>query len=54
MRSYQMNQVTLYAYKNFTDGNGTPMLQANVTLKSNETFMMDLIEVDPVVASGVF
>jgi|LauGreDrversion4_2_1035121.scaffolds.fasta_scaffold200732_1 hypothetical protein len=54
MRSYQLNQVTIYAYSNFSDGGGNPMLQANITLKSNETVMMDLIEVDPVVAAGVF
>ena len=54
MTSYQMNTVTLYGYSNFTDAIGNPMLQANVTLKSNATVMLDLVEVDPKEAIGVF
>ena len=54
MRSYQMNLVTLYGYANFTDAIGNPMVQANITLKSNATMQLDLIEVDATEAVGVF
>lgn len=54
MRSYQMNQVTIYDYKNFTDAIGNPMEQANITLKSNQTVFLDLFEVDPLEAAAVF
>ncbi len=54
MRSYQMNKVTLYGYKNFTDAKRNPMAQANITLKSNQTVFLDLVEVDPLEASAVF
>lgn len=54
MRSYQLNQVTLYDYKNFTDAIGNPMEQANITLKSNVTVFLDLVEVDPLEAAAVF
>lgn len=54
MRSYQLNQVTLYDYKNFTDAMGNPMEQANITLRSNDTVVLDLVEVDPLEAAAVF
>jgi len=54
MKSYQMNQITLYGFANFTDTIGNPMAQATITLKSNATMELDLIEVDPKEAVGVF
>ena len=54
MRSYQLNQVFLYNFRNFTDGYGNLMEQANITLKSNATVFLDLDEVDPLEDAGTF
>lgn len=54
MKSYQMNRITIYGYRSFTNENNTIMQSVNIILKQGKVIEMDLIDVESQDEVGVF